>query len=226
MVTQLEIVVIEDNDVLRGATVEMIKTAGHACTGFFCAEDMDQSMLLSRADIYVVDINLPGEDGLQVAERLRRGQPYVGIILFTARTALADRVKGYGKGADIYLMKPVEPTELIAAIEALGRRARRAQNALRLCLDSRLLSGPQAELKLTASEANLLSHFASAPSRFLEHWQVMSHLFRDEDFNRSSLDARMSYLRKKLVQSGADPPAIQVVRKKGYRLLSPIAVIG
>lgn len=225
MATQLEIIVLEDNDVLRRATVEMIKMAGHACTGFFCAEDMDQSMLLSRADIYVVDINLPGEDGFEVAARLRRGQPDAGIILFTARTALADRVKGYGKGADIYLMKPVEPTELVAAIEALGRRARRAQNVLRLSLDSRLLSGPQAEVKLTASEANLLSHFASAPSRFLEHWQVMSHLFREEDFNRSSLDARMSYLRKKLVQAGAEPPALQVVRKQGYRLLSPIAII-
>ena len=86
--------------------------------------------------------------------------------------------------------------------------------------------GSQAEVKLTASEANLLSHFASAPSRFLEHWQVMTCLFGEEDFNRASLDARMSYLRKKLVQAGAEPPAIQVVRKQGYRLLPPIAIAG
>lgn len=203
----------------------MIKAAGHDCVGFFCAEEMDQTMLLSRADIYVVDINLPGEDGFHVAERLRRGHPEAGIILFTARTAVADRVMGYGMGADIYLMKPVEPAELRAAIDALGRRARRTEGVLQVCPDSRLLLGPKGEVKLTATEAILLSHFTTAPSRFLEHWQVMSHLFREDDFNRASLDARMSYLRKKLVQAGAAPPALQVVRKQGYRLLSPIAVV-
>lgn len=226
MASRLDVVVIEDNDFLRTATVDMIKAAGHDCVGFFCAEDMDQTMLLSHADIYVVDINLPGEDGFRVVERLRRGHPEAGIILFTARTAVADRVRGYGMGADIYLMKPVEPAELRAAIEALGRRARRVEEALQVSLDDRLLIGGKAEVKLTATEAILLSHFATAPSRFLEHWQVMSHLFRDDEFNRSSLDARMSYLRKKLVQAGADPPAIQVVRKQGYRLLCPVTVIG
>ena len=227
MATRLDVVVIEDNDLLRSATVEMIRAAGHDCVGYMCAEDMDQTMLLSRADIYVVDINLPGEDGFLLAERLRQGQPDAGIILFTARTATADRVKGYGMGADIYLLKPAEPAELRAAIEALGRRARPAEiGNLRFCLDTCLLSGPGGEVRLTPSESILLSHFASAPSRFLEHWQVMSHLFREEEFNRASLDARMSYLRKKLVQSGAQPPAIQVVRKQGYRLLPQIAMIG
>lgn len=226
MASRLEVVVIEDNDFLRSATVEVIRAAGHDCVGYFCAEEMDQTMPLSRADIYVVDINLPGEDGFQLAERLRRAHPHAGIILFTARTATADRVKGYGMGADIYMIKPVEPAELRAAIEALGRRARPAAiGNLRFCVDTRLLVGPKGEVKLTASEAILLSHFASAPSRFLEHWQVMSHLFRQEEFNRASLDARMSYLRKKLVDAGAEPPAIQVVRKQGYRLLPSIAVI-
>lgn len=227
MAPRLDVVVIEDNDFLRHATVEMIQAAGHDCVGYFCAEEMDQTMPLSRADIYVVDVNLPGEDGFQLAERLRQGHPDAGIILFTARTATADRVKGYGMGADIYMIKPVEPAELRAAIEALGRRARRAvMGELRLSVDTCLLTGPKGEIKLTPSEAILLSHFASAPSRFLEHWQVMSHLFRQEEFNRSSLDARMSYLRRKLVDAGSEPPAIQAVRKQGYRLLPSIAVIG
>ena len=227
MAPRLEVVVIEDNDFLRSATVDLLKAAGHNCLGYFCAEDMDQSMPLSHADVYVVDVNLPGENGFQVVERLRKGQPEAGIILFTARTAMADRVKGYGIGADIYMMKPVEPVELCAAIEALGRRARPAETGnLHLCVNKRLLTGPRGEVKLTASEAILLSHLASAPSRFLEHWQVMSHLFREDEFNRASLDARMSYLRKKIVQAGAEPPAIQVVRKQGYRLVSPIAMLG
>jgi DNA-binding response OmpR family regulator len=225
LASRLDVVVIEDNDFLRCATVEMIQAAGHDCAGYFCAEDMDQTMPMCRADIFVVDINLPGEDGLRLAERLRRGHPHAGIILFTARTTTADRVKGYGMGADIYMVKPVEPAELCAAIEALGRRSRPAAIAnLRFCVDTRLLVGPMGEVKLTASEAILLSHFACAPSRFLEHWQVMSHLFRQEEFNRASLDARMSYLRKKLVEAGAEPPAIQVVRKQGYRLLPSIAL--
>lgn len=226
MASRLDVVVIEDNDFLRFVTVEMIRSAGHECVGFFCADEMDQTLPLLRADIYVIDVNLPGEDGFHLAERLRRGSPGVGIILFTARAETADRVKGYGVGADIYMTKPVDPAELRAAIEALGRRAKPLPaSTLTLATDTRLLSGPGGELRITASEAILLSHFASAPSRFLEHWQVMSHLFRSEDFNRTSLDTRMSYLRRKLLEVGADPPAIQAVRKQGYRLLPAIAVI-
>jgi DNA-binding response OmpR family regulator len=224
--SRLDVVIIEDNDALRDATVAVVQAAGHDCTGYFCAEDMDQTRPLGRADVYVVDLNLPGEDGFQIVERLRRGHPRAGIIMFTARTAIADRVKGYGIGADVYMTKPVEPSELCAAISALGRRVKPlATEPLSINLDSRLLVGSGGQIAVTASEALLLSHFASAPSRFLEHWQVMSHMFREEDFNRASLDVRMSYLRKKLISVGATPPAIQVVHRQGYRLLPSIIVV-
>ena len=225
MASRLDVVIIEDNYALRDATVVVVRAAGHDCTGYFCAEEMDQTMPLGRADIFIVDVNLPGEDGFLLADRLRRGYPGAGIIMFTARSAVVDRVKGYAIGADIYMTKPVEPAELCAAIAALGRRAKPAgPDLLTVNLDTRLLTGPSGEITLTGSEVVLLSHFVSAPSRFLEHWQVMSHMFREEEFNRASLDARISYLRKKLVSAGAQSPAIQVVRKQGYRLLPAIVV--
>ena len=168
MASNLNVVVIEDDDFLRNSTVYLLNSKGHIASGYFCAEDMDQNVKYSAAEIYVIDINLPGENGFQIAERLKKGQPNAGIIMFTARTATADRVKGYKQGADIYLLKPVDPAEFLAAVEALGRRIRPDDDdVLTLQVQTQLIQGPLDARRLTASEAMLLSHFVSAPNHFL-----------------------------------------------------------
>ncbi len=221
MAANLNVVVIEDDDFLRESTVYLLNQQGHVASGYFCAEDMDQKVKYSAAEIYVLDINLPGENGFQIAERLRKGQPNAGIIMFTARTATADRVKGYKQGADIYLLKPVDPAEFLAAVEALGRRIRPDDDdLLTLQLNAQLIQGPLGSQRVTASESMLLSHFISAPDHFLEHWQIMSCLFGRNDVSRASMEARIAYLRKKLVAIGAPEPTIKSVSKQGYVLMS------
>lgn len=221
MASHLSVVVIEDDDFLREATVSLLSQNGHSARGYFCAEDMDQSVKFSGAEIYVIDVNLPGESGFQIAERLRKGQPNAGIIMFTARTATTDRVKGYKQGADIYLVKPVDPAEFLAAVEALGRRVMPDDGeALTLQRHAQIVQGPRGKQRVTASEAMLLSHFISAPDHFLEYWQVISCLFGQNDVSRASMEARIAYLRKKLVAAGAGEPTIQSVSKQGYVLMS------
>ena len=129
MVASLNVIVIEDDDFLRDSIVELLNTQGHVVRGYFCADEMDQTVKYSAADLYVIDVNLPGENGFQLAARLRNGQPNAGIIMFTARTAIADRINGYKHGADVYLPKPVDPTEFLSVVEALGRRLNHLDDA-------------------------------------------------------------------------------------------------
>ena len=221
MASSLKVVVIEDDDFLRNSTVCLLNGHGHIASGYFCAEDMDQNVKYSAAEIYVIDVNLPGENGFQIAERLKRGQPNAGIIMFTARTSTADRVKGYKQGADIYLQKPVDPTEFLAAVEAVGRRIRPDdEDLLTLQLNAQLIKGSLGGRRLTASESMLLSHFISAPNHFLEHWQVMSCLFGRNEVSKASMEARIAYLRKKLVAVGGAEPTIRSVSRQGYVLMS------
>jgi DNA-binding response OmpR family regulator len=87
----------------------ILKQSGFIATGFPCAEDMDDSAAAQRADAYVIDLNLPVEDGLSLAKRLRRGQSDVVIVNTTARLDINDRIEGYDAGADIYSRNPWRP---------------------------------------------------------------------------------------------------------------------
>ena len=225
MVARLNLVVVEDNDFLRDTIVELLRNVGHTATGFYCAEEMDEKIGVTIPDIYVLDINLPGENGFEISKRIRQGNPKAGIVMFSARTKIEDRVHGYQQGADIYLPKPVDPEEFLSAISALGRRIKPDdETGIRINLDLLTLEGPKATVHVSQTEAMLLSQFATAQGQFLEYWVIVDHFFGADDMNRSSLDARISYLRKKLVEVGVPSPAIQAVRKQGYRLLSPIMI--
>jgi CheY-like chemotaxis protein len=100
MDTQLNILVVEDHDDLREATVAAISAMGYTVQGGDCAEAMDEVLAHFRADVALLDLNLPGEDGLSIARRLRSAQPAIGIIMVTARTQANDFMQGYGSGAD------------------------------------------------------------------------------------------------------------------------------
>ncbi len=231
----MNILVVEDNDNLRHATVAMLAHHGHWATGLVCAEDVDDMRLNPPPDLFVVDLNLPGEDGLSLARRLRVAQPLVGIIMVTARNLLGDKLAGYENGADIYLPKPVDPTELLAAVESLGRRMR---NSARLqhqgdvetgfCLDqsARSLRGPQGEEMLSESETALLVGLSRAPANRLETWQLMKIINEDpETYGKPALEVRILRLRQKLVSIGAERRCLPAVRSFGYQLTLHVVVI-
>ena len=110
----LKILVVEDNDELRAATLAYLQKHGHYVRGVSMAEDIDDMTGGFFPDVYIIDLKLPGENGLSLTRRLRASHPDAGIIITTARTQFDDKLMGYESGADHYLPKPVHPKELLA----------------------------------------------------------------------------------------------------------------
>ena len=225
----LKILVVEDNDALREATLAFLQSQGHFVRGVPSAEDVSDLAGGFLPDIYVIDVGLPEEDGLSLAKRLRASHAGCGIVITTARVQIRERVLGYEHGADIYLTKPVHPDELGAALTSLGSRILSGSDkpeAMVLSFVRLKLSGPKRTVELGASDAKLLSALARAPGRSLERWQIAEIISGDNpDYPSSSaIEMRMSRLRRKLSEAGAHSPAIKAVRKSGYTLCCPVQI--
>lgn len=229
MVTQLNIVIVEDNNDLRTLLSQALRKDGHQVTALSCAEELEDQAGSEHADAFLIDINLPGEDGLSLATRIRKTHPLVGIIILSARSALDDKLSGYDCGADIYLTKPVSLPELSAALRSFARRRVATLKHLttqELTLNKLELQGQQATIKLTAQEAMVLTALARAPAGRLETWQIAELLDAevDESF-KASLAVRMVRLRKKLTDAGAEGLVIESLRNVGYQLTTHIQIL-
>lgn len=225
----LKILVVEDNDALREATLAFLQQQGHYVRGVAMAEDIDDMAGGFVPDVYVIDLNLPDEDGLSLTRRLRAAHPNVGIVITTARTQIGDKVVGYESGADLYLTKPVHPQELSAGVAALGKRLRtmgQSDHAPTLLDFSRMqLSGP-GKVELTASDTLILSALIRAPGQKLERWQIAEIVGgQDGDVpSAATLEMRITRLRKKLASVGAPLPHIKALHKVGYTLCTPVVL--
>lgn len=226
----LHILVVEDNDSLREATLDFLRSQGHQVHGVVSAEDVDDTPTPDLPDLYLIDVNLPGENGFSLADRIRRSHPRAGIVLMTARGQLQDRLEGYGAGADNYLIKPVEQSELLACVQNLGRRLRNRDQdpapGLRLDSHSMTLSGPSGQTTLTLGESVLLAAFARAAGQKLERWQAMQLVdAKDKGLVPANLEMRISALRRKLAVCGAPEEAIRTLRGVGYALSCRVTVV-
>ncbi len=226
----LHILVVEDNDSLREATVDFLYAHGHRVSAVVSAEELDETSTGQVPDLYLIDVNLPGENGFSLTQRIRRSQPLAGIVLLTARGQLDDRLEGYSCGADNYLVKPVEQSELLACIQSLARRIKQetqgtgeilSLHTQRLCLE-----GPRASVSITHGEAMLLAGFIRAAGHRLERWQAMQLIDpNDKGLVAANLEMRISALRKKLSACGASGDAILTLRNFGYALGCPIRLV-
>jgi len=228
----LNIVVVEDNEDLREAIVEVLSALGHRVLGLSCAEELGDEGALARMDLLVVDLNLPGEDGVNLSRRLRRIQPGLCILMLTARDTIRDKVSGYEAGADIYLTKPLSVEELRAAVQSLERRlqvqhqAPDHQSVLRLQVAGLQAHGPAGSVELTTIEVSLLSALARAPDQRLAYWQLLEITMTDmERASQANLAVRMTRLRKKLSDTGFDGPTLPVIRHEGYQLRVPVQLL-
>lgn len=231
MAAHLSIVLVEDNDDLRELTADALRAEGHDVVALSCAEELEDKARGVAADLFLIDLNLPGENGFSLSRRIRLAQPLVGIIIVSARSDLQDKVDGYDGGADVYLAKPVPFDELRAAISSFARR-RQAQQTTQLGpkgglrLQQRELHGPVGSVRLTPTEESLLTAFARAPAGRLENWQLFELLGMDSvDTSKSSLEVRMTRLRKKLSQVGAQGLCLESIRGIGYQLNVPVQVV-
>ena len=228
MVPSLNITVVEDHDFLRDVIVDLLRKHGHAVRGLFCADEVDDNPMLAPTDIYVIDLNLPGEDGLSLARRIRTSHPKVCIVMATARDTLDDKIRGYESGADVYLTKPVNPQELVAVIKAFSRRMHDEANVdvtLRLDRQTLTLTGPKGSVSLSQSELILLSCLTMAPGQLLERWQLIDLVSRDiKRISNASLEVRIATLRKKMANVGVKNSVIQSIRNVGYKLCVAVTI--
>ena len=200
-----------------------------------CAEELEDVAGGQPADIFLIDLNLPGEDGLSLTERVRSAYPLAGLIVATARSGLNDKLEGYARGADLYLTKPLEVPELCAAVAALGRRRQRIDSLVqpqktdRFTLHQQQLRIGKPDhplVALTASEVAILVAFTRAPGQRVAYWQIVETLgLNPQTYPKASLEVRIVRLRKKLFEAGATGGCIESIRNYGYQLGIGVQVV-
>ena len=232
MAPPLNIIIVEDHDSLRIVTANMLRQHGHIVIELECAEDLDDEAGGQLADIFILDLNLPDEDGISLARRIRKANPTVGIIMVTARNQLNDKVIGYQSGADIYLIKPVSPIELLATISSLSRRTQHINsNTNKLVLDFKNLSlqccDDKNKISINQSEAIILQALARANNQKLEYWQLIEAMGEstNHSFKKSNLEVKIHRLRHKIELVCSDEEVIKSVREYGYRLCGNLIIL-
>ena len=230
------ILIVDDDRDIRDLLADYLSKQGLRCTVAGNGREMRMALDHHRIDLIVLDIMMPGEDGLSLCRWLRSGGPHVAtpVLMLTARGDEMDRIVGLEMGADDYLPKPFVPRELYARIRAILRRARAlppnldepaTPRKLRFAgrtLDSvgrHLIDADGVVVPLSGAEFRLLSVFLSHPQRVLSRDQLME-LTRGRDaevFDRS-IDLAVSRLRQRLGDNARDPAIIKTVRNGGYVL--------
>ncbi len=220
------VLVVDDDPDIRTGLVEVFQRAGFEALSAGNVAGMERQLAVRRADLIVLDLMMPGEDGLSACKRLSgTGRP--PIIMLSALGDDADRIVGLEIGADDYLAKPCNPRELVARARAVLRRARDAKVApmaeavrfagFRLDIARRELHDPDGVvIPLSAGEFRLLRAFVEHPQRVLTREQLLDYAFdNDGDVFDRAVDVQVSRVRRKLERRGA-PDIIRTIRGEGY----------
>lgn len=222
----MKILVVEDDPLIRRALRELVETWGYACDDAAAGAVAWDLLQACPYDLVVLDLNLPGLDGLSLCQRLRAAGGHQPLVLMlTARDTNLDKVVGLDSGADEYMVKPFDPDLLRASVQALLRRASRPLTqtlrwgALRLHRDGHAASYGARELPLTATEHRLLEALLQAGGATCSKDQLLSACWNwDEAPCGDSLKSHVKNLRAKLVAAGAPPDLIETVYGVGFRL--------
>jgi len=240
-VSTAHVLVVDDDPSIRQMIVDYLGDNDIRVTAVAGAQPIAEVMARDTIDLLVLDLRLPGEDGMDVARRLRAESAGLPIIILTGRKDEADRVMGLELGADDYLTKPFSPRELLARIRALLRRSRvqqtvadglQAMRAYRFAgweLNvrlRRLTSSAGSHVPLTNTEFNLLAAFLAAPQRVLSRDQLlgMSRLHNDEVYDRS-IDTQVARLRRKIEAPGGPSGLIRTERGAGYVFCAEVEIV-
>ncbi|MEM0897081.1 MAG: response regulator transcription factor [Verrucomicrobiota bacterium] len=220
----MRVLVVEDQTTIAGfirSGLEeegfVVEVCGNGTTGFALATT-------ESFDAMVLDIMLPGRDGLSVLRGLRERRVSLPIILLTARNELNERVEGLNLGADDYLTKPFFVEELVARLQALIRRNTGQaltilqSGDLTMNLVSREVRRGLREIELSQREFSLLEYLMSSPGRVFSRSQISEHVWNTHfDTGTNMVDVAMTRLRKK-IEIGDEAKLIETVRGVGYRL--------
>jgi two-component system phosphate regulon response regulator OmpR len=223
------LLIVDDDPVVRRMLVEYLSGHGFEVAEADSGATMRERLQAIPPDLVLLDLGLPGEDGLTLARYLREHHD-CGIVMVTGTASTVDRIVGLEVGADDYIAKPFEPRELLARIKSVLRRLQpaakpRTQENRRLRVGRcevdlaarRLTDGDGRDVALTAMEFDLLKAFLDHPNQVLSRDRLLN-LTRDRDwepFDRS-IDIRITRLRRKIEPDPEKPRVIQTVRGAGY----------
>ena len=230
------LIVVDDEPEIRAMVADYLCRDGFSVCRCSGGRELDARLESGPADLVILDVSMPGEDGISIARRLRAAGS-TPIVMLTAADDVIDRIVGLEVGADDYLTKPFDLRELRARIRAVLRRmaartgAAASDGAGRvsfgraaLDFDRRcLIDRDGTEQRLTATEFDLLLAFARNPNRVLSRDQLLDTASgRDDPFDRS-IDIRVTRIRKKVEFDAAKPQVIKTVRGAGYIYVPPQA---
>lgn len=223
MPTQMKILVVEDDRKILSFICKGLKEQGFTVD---VSSDGDEAYLLATTQTYdaiVLDIMLPGRDGLSVLRGMRERKNTVPVILLTARTALNERVEGLHLGADDYLTKPFYMEELIARLHAMVRRNSGEKlsvlqaGGVTVNLITRAVKRGENSIELTAREFGLLELLIRSPGRVFTRTQLLEHVWGyDFDPETNVVDVYIRRVRSK-IDAENSPSLIETVRGVGYR---------
>lgn len=220
------VIVVEDEPDLNSAIVSFLNLSGFTADGVRGIGQLDAWLGTHDCDLAVLDLGLPDGVGLSVIERLRNGGQR-GVVVVTARGQVQDRISGYAKGADNYLVKPIDMHELVAVLAALHQRLPVRADPWRLDLLAWQLSAPQGQqIRLTRSEVAVMGVLASAPGQPAERAAIAQALgLRPSDYDPRRLEILIRRLRRKVLDAvGVDAP-IETVHGIGYAFTASIAIL-
>jgi DNA-binding response OmpR family regulator len=224
----MRILVIEDERQLARHIVAALTRSGHSAQAQLDAPTGLAHALRDSPDLIVLDLNLPGGDGLSLLAELRQQHAPSRVLILTARGEVSDRVQGLRAGADDYLAKPFAMDELVARVEALGRRAATATapDLLRvgdLLMDAyhRRVTRGGRPILLSPREFELLGVLIQEPGRTFSRTELCERVWqRNHQYDTRTVEIFITRLRKK-IDSGFDPPLLHTVRSVGYVLRAP-----
>ncbi len=224
------LVVEDDADILR-LLRHHLETAGYSVRSFASAAGVIAAALGERPLLFLLDIMLPGRDGLDLCKQIRstRGLSGVPLIFLTAKSGEMDRVLGLELGADDYISKPFSPRELVARVRAVLRRFEvmlpaetRRVGDLQIDTGTMSVTVRGNAIATTATEFRLLDYFTSRPGRVLTRDHLLDAVWRDTAFvTPRSVDVYVRRLREKIEADPDEPRYIRTVRGAGYRFEVP-----
>lgn len=237
MDSQSHIAVVEDDPDISRMMVNCMTEHGFDVTPARSGRDLDRVMSGGKIDLVILDVGLPGEDGLSICRRLR-GKSSIPIIMVTARGTDTDRIVGLELGADDYLPKPFNPRELVARVRAVMRRSGPPElpssetpktlvfEGWQLDTARRQLFDPNGDPRsLTSGEFNILAIFCNNPRKVLSRDDLLDQLHgRAAAVFDRSIDVQISRLRRKIETKMKDPSFIKTIRYGGY-FFTPLVTI-
>lgn len=218
-----KIFIVEDDKSICMELVEILENEGYAASYLTDFEHSKEKILAARADLILMDINIPGINGRNLLKEIRK-ESDIPVIMVTSRTSEMDEVLSMSYGADDFITKPYNPTILLLRIAAVLKRMEGSQNAAsyrgaEVNFSKGTIRLGEKELVLTKNEMIIFQRLLSSKDKIVSRDEIMTDLWDNEEYvNDNALTVNISRLRTKLAELGL-PDAIETRKKQGYRLI-------